>query len=71
LTYYKRALSYLGLFRHNAALSDLNFVLTIQPDFSAALIQRGKIRSWQGDFENAVIDLNKAKTQDDLVGLTM
>ena len=67
LSYYKRALSYLGLHRYNAAISDLNSVLAIQPDFSAALVQRGKIRAWQGDFTNAVKDLKKAKTQDEFV----
>jgi DnaJ homolog subfamily C member 3 len=67
LSYYKRALSFLGMHRHNAALSDLTSVLSIQPDFSAALVQRGKILSWQGDFENAIKDLKKAKTQNELV----
>ena len=67
LSYYKRALSYLGLQRHHAAISDLNSVLVLQPDFSAALVQRGKLLAWQGDFTNAVKDLKKASTQDDLV----
>jgi hypothetical protein len=39
----------------------------IQPDFSAALVQRGKILAWQGDFANAVKDLKKAKNQDEFV----
>jgi len=67
LSYYKRALSYLGLHRYNAAISDLNSVLAIQPDFSAALVQRGKILAWQGDFTNALKDLKKAKNQDEFV----
>jgi DnaJ family protein C protein 3 len=67
LSYYKRALSYLGLQRHHAAISDLNSVLAIQPDFSAALVQRGKLLAWQGDFTNAVKDLKKASKQDDFV----
>jgi tetratricopeptide (TPR) repeat protein len=67
LSYYKRALSYLGLSRYHAAISDLNSVLAIQPDFSAALVQRGKILAWQGDFVNAVKDLRKAGKQDDFV----
>jgi DnaJ family protein C protein 3 len=67
LSYYKRALSYLGLQRHHAAISDLNSVLAIQPEFSAALVQRGKLLAWQGDFTNAVKDLKKASKQDDFV----
>jgi DnaJ homolog subfamily C member 3 len=67
LSYYKRALSYLGLSRYHAAITDLNSVLEIQPDFSAALLQRGKILAWQGDFSSAVKDLQKAQKQDDLV----
>ena len=39
----------------------------MQPDFSAALVQRGKILAWQGDFTNAVKDLQKATKQDDFV----
>ena len=67
LSYYKRALSYLGLSRYHAAITDLNSVLEIQPDFSAALLQRGKILAWQGDFSSAVKDLQKAQKQDELV----
>lgn len=67
LSYYKRALSYIGLHRHQAAISDLNAVLTMQPDFSAALVQRGKLFASQGDFTNAVKDLKKAQKQDEYV----
>jgi tetratricopeptide (TPR) repeat protein len=67
LSYYKRALSYLGLSRYHAAITDLDSVLEIQPDFSAALLQRGKILAWQGDFSGAVKDLQKAQKQDELV----
>lgn len=67
LSYYKRALAYLGLSRNRAAISDLNAVLSIQPDFSAALVQRGKILAKEGDYANAVKDLQKARTQDELV----
>jgi DnaJ homolog subfamily C member 3 len=67
LSYYKRALSYLGLSRFHAAITDLNTVLEIQPDFSAALLRRGRILAWQGDFSNALKDLQKVPNQDDLV----
>jgi len=67
LSYYKRALAYLGLSRNHAAIADLNAVLEIQPDFSAALAQRGKILAKEGDFANAVNDLKKARKQDELV----
>ena len=67
LSYYKRALSYLGLHRYHAALSDLNAVLEIQPDFSAALVQRGKLFAWQGDYVNAINDLKKARQDHELV----
>ena len=48
-------------------MEDLNAVLTIQPDFSAALIQRGKIYVWQGDFSKAITDLKQAGHQNDFV----
>jgi DnaJ homolog subfamily C member 3 len=67
LSYYKRALSYLGLSRYHSALEDLNSVLAIQPDFSAALLQRGKILTWQGDFTKAVQDLRHAGHQEEFV----
>lgn len=67
LSYYKRALSYLGLSRFHAAISDLDAVLSIQPDFSAALVQRGKLYARQGDFSKAVNDLEKASGQDEFV----
>jgi len=67
LSYYKRALSYLGLHRYLAAFSDLNAVLEIQPDFSAALVQRGKLFAWQGDYANAIKDLIKARPDHELV----
>jgi DnaJ family protein C protein 3 len=67
LSYYKRALSYLGLSRFHAAISDLDSVLAIQPDFSAALVQRGKLYAWQGEFQKAVTDLKKAHGQDEFV----
>jgi len=67
LSYYKRALSYLGLHRYLAAISDLNAVLEIQPDFSAALVQRGKLFAWQGDYVNAIKDLTKARPDHELV----
>ena len=67
LSFYKRALSYLGLSRYHSAIADLNSVLEIQPDFSAALMQRGKLLSWQGDFTKAIRDLQKAGKQDELI----
>jgi DnaJ homolog subfamily C member 3 len=67
LSYYKRALAYLGSSRNHAAITDLNSVIAIQPDFTAALLQRGKLLAWQGDFSNAIKDLTKVKNQDNLV----
>jgi len=67
LSYYKRALAYLGLSSRQAAIADLDAVLAIQPDFSAALVQRGKLYAWQGDFTKAVDDLKKARGQDEFV----
>ena len=69
MSYYKRALSYIGLHRYAAAISDLNAVLAIQPDFSAALAQRGKLLARQGDFVSALKDLKKAHKQEDFVRL--
>lgn len=42
-------------------------MLELQPDFSAALVQRGKVLAWQGDLANAIKDLQKAQKQDELV----
>jgi len=55
------------LHRYLAAISDLNAVLEIQPDFSAALVQRGKLFAWQGDYVNAIKDLTKARPDHELV----
>jgi len=67
ILYYKRALSYLGLHRYSAAIADLDTVLAIQPEFSIALAQRGKLLAKQGDFANAIEDLKKTQTEPELV----
>lgn len=57
LTYFKRATTYLAMSRHSAALSDLNTVLSIKPDFTSAVSQRGKVMSSLGQWDAAMKDL--------------
>ncbi|TPX53800.1 hypothetical protein SeMB42_g00592 [Synchytrium endobioticum] len=57
LTYFRRAATYLQLGRNEAALSDFTKVLELKPDFTQALLQRGKLLSREGQFTDAVRDL--------------
>ncbi|KAF9933223.1 hypothetical protein FBU30_006164 [Linnemannia zychae] len=57
LSYFKRAATYLTLGRNNQALADFTTILKLKPDFSQALLQRGKIYTKAGEFAKAKQDL--------------
>lgn len=56
LTYYKRGTIYLALGKAKFAISDLDKVLQLKPDFTTARLQRGNILLKQGEFESAEAD---------------
>lgn len=56
LTYFKRGTVYLALGKAKNALSDLDQVLLIKPDFLAARVSRGNIRLRQADYDLAQLD---------------
>ncbi|KAJ3083276.1 DnaJ sub C member 3 [Quaeritorhiza haematococci] len=62
LTYFKRAVTYLTLGRNGPSLRDFTKVLELKPDFHQALLQRAKIYVKEGDYENALEDLESYKS---------
>lgn len=56
LTYFKRATVFLALSKSKSALPDLNKVLELKPDFTAARLQRGSVLLKQGRLDEAHID---------------
>eukprot|EP01098_Paradermamoeba_levis_P012124 TRINITY_DN5249_c0_g1_i1.p1 TRINITY_DN5249_c0_g1~~TRINITY_DN5249_c0_g1_i1.p1 ORF type:complete len:473 (-),score=159.49 TRINITY_DN5249_c0_g1_i1:216-1634(-) len=62
--YYKRAATYLTKGSSREALSDLNKVLKMKPDFIQALIRRGKVFLEMGQYSDAKKDYETAKTLD-------
>jgi len=59
LTIFKRGATYLSLGRSNQASADFDAVLSLKPDFEAALLQRAKLKSRAGDWSAARRDYNK------------
>jgi DnaJ homolog subfamily C member 3 len=64
LTYFKRGTVYLALGKAKLAISDLDRVLELRPDFTAARVQRGTVFLKMGDYSNAEIDLYNAFQED-------
>ena len=60
MSYYKRATVFLALSRSRPALSDLDKVIQLKPDFSQARVKRGIVLLKQGRLDEAHIDLEKA-----------
>ena len=60
MSYYKRATVFLALSRSRPALSDLDKVIQLKPDFSQARVKRGVVLLKQGRLDEAHIDLEKA-----------
>ena len=61
LTIFQRGATYLSLGKNAQANEDFNRVLSIKPDFEAALLQRAKIKSRSADWEAAKKDYKTAK----------
>jgi len=59
LTYFKRGTVYLALGKAKLAISDLDRVMELKPDFTAARTQRANIFLKQGDLQNAKEDFMK------------
>lgn len=53
LSIFKRGAAYLSLGRASQASADFDKVLTLKPDFEAALLQRARIRAKAGDWDGA------------------
>ncbi|PVD19108.1 hypothetical protein C0Q70_21667 [Pomacea canaliculata] len=64
LTYFKRATVYLALGKPRSALPDLNKVLELRPEFTAARVQRGNILLKQGNLKEALEDFQEAVRQE-------
>ena len=60
MSYYKRATVFLALSRSRPALSDLDKVIQLKPDFSQARLKRGIVLLKQGRLDEAHIDLENA-----------
>lgn len=57
MSYYRRATVYLALGRSRPGLQDLDEVIRLKPDFTAARAQRGGVLVKLGRLEEAHIDL--------------
>lgn len=64
LTYYRRATVYLALGKSRSALPDLNKVLELRPDFTAARVQRGNVLLKQGLLQEALKDFQLVVNQE-------
>jgi DnaJ homolog subfamily C member 3 len=64
LTYFKRGTVYLALGKAKLAISDLDRVLELRPDFTAARVQRGTVYLKMGAYSNAETDLYNAFQED-------
>jgi len=60
LTLFKRGATYLSLGRSSQASADFDAVLSLKPDFEAALLQRAKLKTKGGDWTGAKSDYNAA-----------
>lgn len=56
LTYFRRATVYLALGKSKSALPDLDKVMELKPDFTAARLQRGNVLLKQGKLQDAKED---------------
>ncbi|KAK7089969.1 dnaJ homolog subfamily C member 3-like [Littorina saxatilis] len=64
LIYFRRATVYLALGKSRSALPDLNKVLELRPDFTAARIQRGNVLLKQGNLDEAEKDFQAVVNQE-------
>lgn len=63
LTIFKRGATYLSLGKSPQASADFDTVLSMKPDFEAALLQRAKLKSKAGDWSAARKDYKKAGSE--------
>uniref|UniRef100_A0A915Q3Z7 J domain-containing protein n=1 Tax=Setaria digitata TaxID=48799 RepID=A0A915Q3Z7_9BILA len=63
-TLYSRATVYLAIGKSKAALPDLDLVIKLKPDFTAARIERGNVLLKQGDINQAKADFEAAAKVD-------
>lgn len=63
LTIFRRGAAYLSLGRSSQASHDFDQVLAIKPTFEGALVQRAKLRSRRGAWEEAKVDYKAAGKQ--------
>lgn len=73
LTIFKRGATYLSLGRASQASADFDAVLSLKPDFEAALLQRAKLKARTADWDAARKDYHAAgpKYQEDVVELDL
>lgn len=64
LTYFKRGTVYLALGKAKNALSDLDKVLELKPDFTAARLSRGSVHLKQANFDLAQLDFRNVMSAD-------
>ncbi len=64
MSYYKRATVFMALSRSRPALTDLDKVIELKPDFVQARVQRGSILVKMGRLDEAHIELERVLTKD-------
>ena len=64
MSYYKRATVFMALSRSRPALTDLDKVIELKPDFGQARIQRGSILTKMGRLDEAHIELERVISKD-------
>jgi len=64
MSYYKRATVFMALSRSRPALTDLDRVIELKPDFVQARVQRGSILTKMGRLDEAHIELERVLARD-------
>ena len=64
MSYYKRATVFMALSRSRPALTDLDKVIQLKPDFVQARVKRGVILTKMGRLDEAHIELERVLAKD-------
>src|SRR4051794_15762952 len=56
---YRRATAYISLGRHSPAIEDLDAIIRLNPKFTQARLQKGKILAKEGQFKEAKEEIRK------------
>ncbi len=64
MSFYKRATVFMALSRSRPALTDLDRVIELKPDFIQARVQRGSILTKMGRLDEAHIELERVLARD-------